>query len=60
MVDGARLYFVLQGENVLILLGDGDEATQARDVEAAKRTPSSTIMKVIRALGLRLKGAGGG
>lgn len=33
---GYRVYFVRQGEKLIILLCGGDKKTQARDIEAAK------------------------
>lgn len=34
---GYRVYYVTRGSEIVILLCGGDKATQARDIEAAKR-----------------------
>jgi putative addiction module killer protein len=34
---GFRVYFIRQGQNIIILLCGGDKSTQTRDIEAAKR-----------------------
>lgn len=34
---GYRVYFKKQGSTIVILLCGGDESTQAKDIEAAKR-----------------------
>lgn len=34
---GYRVYFVQQGETLVILLGGGDKRSQTRDIAAAKR-----------------------
>jgi putative addiction module killer protein len=34
---GYRVYFTRQGQEIIILLCDGDKSTQTRDIEAAKR-----------------------
>ncbi len=33
---GYRVYFVRRGEELIILLGGGDESSQTRDIAAAK------------------------
>ncbi len=33
---GYRLYFIIRGKTLIILLTGGDKATQARDIERAK------------------------
>lgn len=40
---GYRLYFIIRGEKLLILLCGGDKSTQSSDIEKAKRMAEETI-----------------
>jgi putative addiction module killer protein len=34
---GYRIYYVVRGERIIVLLNGGDKSSQARDIEKAKR-----------------------